>query len=118
MSLMALSDQYTGDDFYCDVAFPNLDALDVVHRTDLVVAFHHTRPHWEHHVVVVPFKHIRSLTTLGPADAEIATDLLQVVTQVAAGFEREHGGARVVTNLGRYQDSRHLHVHVGVGPRR
>jgi histidine triad (HIT) family protein len=108
-------DGYTGDDFYCDVAFPRLDALEVVEQTDLVVAFHHTRPHWEHHVVVVPFKHIRSLTTLEPADAPIATDLLQVVTSVAAAFEREHGAARVLTNLGRYQDSKHLHVHVGAG---
>jgi histidine triad (HIT) family protein len=115
---MPLGEHYAGDDFYCDVAFPNLDALDVVRRTDLVVAFHHTRPHWEHHVVVVPFKHIRSLTTLGPADAEIATDLFRAVAGVAAELEREHGGARVVTNLGRYQDSRHLHVHVGAGPRR
>jgi histidine triad (HIT) family protein len=110
-------DRYAGDDFYCDVAFPNLDQLDVVHRGDLVVAFHHTRPYWEHHVVVVPFKHLRSLTTLEPADAPIATELLEVVTHIAAEFEREHGGARVVTNVGRYQDSRHLHVHVGAGSR-
>ncbi|HEX4686295.1 MAG TPA: hypothetical protein VH228_05910 [Nocardioides sp.] len=27
-------------------------------------------------------------------------------------LERDHGAARVVTNLGSYQDSRHLHVHV------
>jgi histidine triad (HIT) family protein len=109
---------YTGDDFYCDVAFPNLDALDVVHRGERVVAFHHTKPHWEHHVVVVPFKHIRSLTTLEPADAPIASELLAVVQRVAARFERDHGAARVLTNLGRYQDSKHLHVHVGAGARR
>lgn len=114
---MTPGDQYTGDDFYCDVAFAHLEELAVVHRSDLVVAFHHTRPHWEHHVVVVPFQHIRSLITLAPEDAPIATELFAVVTRVAAAFEREHGGARVLTNLGRYQDSRHLHVHVGAGAR-
>jgi histidine triad (HIT) family protein len=106
---------YTGDDFYCDVAFPNLDALDVVCHGEHVVAFHHTKPHWEHHVVVVPFRHIASLTTITSQDVPIVTELLEVVTRVAARFEREHGAARVVTNLGRYQDSKHLHVHVGAG---
>ena len=115
MSAMALPERYDGDDFYCDVAFPNLDALDVVERGEHVVAFRHTRPYWEHHLVVVPFKHIRSLTTLGPEDVEVATELLKVVTRVAAAVEREHGAARVLTNLGRYQDSKHLHVHVGAG---
>ena len=106
---------YAGDDFYCDVAFRDLAALDVVERGEHVVAFHHTRPHWEHHVVVVPLKHIGSLTTLGEEDAAVAAELLAVVQRVARAFEAEHGGARVVTNLGRYQDSKHLHVHVGAG---
>jgi histidine triad (HIT) family protein len=114
---MTVGEGYTGDDFYCDVAFPNLDRLDVVHRGEHVVAFRHTRPHWEQHVVVVPFKHIRSLTTLEPGDEPIVSELLQVVARVAADLEREHGGARVVTNVGRYQDSLHLHVHVGAGSR-
>lgn len=79
------------------------DALDVVHRREHVVAFHPTKPYWEHRVVV-RFKHIRSLTTLKAADAPIARELLAVVTQVATGFERRHGAARVLTNIGRYQD--------------
>jgi len=32
---------------------------------------------------------------------------------VAALFVAAYGGAHVVTNLGRYQDSRHFHVHIG-----
>jgi histidine triad (HIT) family protein len=96
----------------------DLDALDVVHLGEHVVAFHHTRPHWEHHVVVVPSEHIASLTTVGEQDAPVVRELLAVVARVAAAFEREHGGARVVTNVGRYQDSKHLHVHVGAGARR
>jgi histidine triad (HIT) family protein len=110
---------YDGDDFYCDVALPDLDALDVVHRGELVVAFHHTRPYWEHHVVVVPREHLRSLTTLdAERDAAVIAELLRVVARVAGDFEREHGAARVVTNVGEYQDSKHLHVHVAAGERR
>ena len=35
--------------------------------------------------------------------------------QIAAQVEREQGAARVLTNLGSYQDSKHLHVHVSSG---
>jgi histidine triad (HIT) family protein len=35
------------------------------------------------------------------------------VKAVAAMLVAEHGGAHVVTNLGKYQDSKHFHVHVG-----
>jgi len=37
------------------------------------------------------------------------------VQQVAREVERTHGAAGVLTNLGRYQDSKHLHVHVYSG---
>jgi histidine triad (HIT) family protein len=27
----------------------------------------------------------------------------------------DHGGCHVVTNVGRYQESKHLHIHLGFG---
>ena len=42
-------------------------------------------------------------------------ELLRVVSDIAAVVEREQGGAHVVTNLGKYQESKHLHFHVGAG---
>lgn len=41
--------------------------------------------------------------------------VLEVVQRVAARVEQERGAAAVLTNLGTYQDSRHLHVHVSSG---
>ena len=112
---MNLIEPYTGDDFYCDVAFPNVSQLRVEHDDEWVLAFHHTRPFWEHHLVVVPRKHIGSLTTVGTEDEESVRRLLQVVQTLARIVERRDGEAAVVTNLGRYQDSKHLHVHVHSG---
>lgn len=110
--------EYSGADFYCDVAIPRPDALEVVHRSERVLAFHHTRPFWQVHLVVVPTRHIASLTTAGPEDEADLRALFGVVQQVAREVEREHGAAAVLTNLGAYQDSQHLHVHVHSGPRR
>ncbi|GAA3835575.1 HIT family protein [Nocardioides panacisoli] len=109
------TDPYDGDDFYCDVALPNLRDLDVVHDSEGVVAYHHTRPFWPVHIVVVPKRHVPSLTDTEGADEGLARELLSVVQRVAGAVEAEHGAAAVLTNLGRYQDSKHLHIHVSSG---
>ncbi len=108
---------YVGTDFYCDVAIPRPGDLDVVHEDERVLAFHHTRPFWAVHVVVVPKRHLGSLTTVGAEDEADVRALLGVVQQVAREVETTHGEAAVLTNLGAYQDSKHLHVHVHAGDR-
>ena len=108
---------YTGDDFYCDVALADIAALDVVHDGPQVLAYHHTRPHRRVHIVVVPKRHVASLTALTGADEPLIRELLATLRRVAADVESQHGAATVVTNLGAYQDSKHLHIHVLSGDR-
>ena len=57
--------RYMSDDFYCDEAISGRTPIDVVLETDDVLAFHHTRPFWPVHIVVVPKQHVPSLTELG-----------------------------------------------------
>jgi histidine triad (HIT) family protein len=102
-------------DFYCDEALSGRTPVQIVTETADVLAFHHTRPHWTVHIVVVPKVHIPSLTDLGGHGVELVHRVLDVVREVAAHVERQHGACRVVTNLGAYQDSKHLHFHVGSG---
>jgi histidine triad (HIT) family protein len=106
---------YEGTDFYCDVAIPRAHELDVVDEDARVLAYHHTRPYWPTHLVVVPKRHLASLTTLVPADEQDVRALLAAVQRVARRIEAAHGAAGVLTNLGDYQDSKHLHVHVYAG---
>ena len=115
---MAIGDGYTGTDFYCDVAIPRTHELEVVHEDELVLAYHHTRPFWQKHVVVVPRRHLSSFTTVTAADEPDVRALLRVVQEIARDVEQTHGAAAVLTNLGAYQDSKHLHVHVHSGPER
>jgi histidine triad (HIT) family protein len=56
--------------------------------------------------------HVGSLTLLDASHEPVVRELLQAVQAVARDVEQAHGAARVVTNLGRYQESKHLHVHV------
>ncbi|GAB3748571.1 HIT family protein [Microlunatus parietis] len=107
---------YRGTDFYCDVALRRTGELDVVAETDQVLAFRHTRPYWRDHVVVIPKVHLASLITVTEADEPVLRELFAVVRRVAAELTADRGAARVLTNLGDYQDSKHLHVHVSSGP--
>jgi histidine triad (HIT) family protein len=102
-------------DFYCEEALSGRTPITIVRETDQILAFHHTRPYWPVHIVVVPKIHIPSLTDLGGHDPSILHSLLEVVREIAAEVELKHGACRVATNLGRYQDSKHLHFHVGFG---
>ena len=112
---MDASAPYQGDDFYCDVAIPFPAQLDVVHDDEHVLAFHHTRPFWETHLVVVPKRHLDSFTSVTSADERDLRALLDVVQAVARQVETTEGAAAVLTNLGAYQDSKHLHIHVHSG---
>ena len=84
-------------------------------ETPEVLAFRHTRPFWPVHIVVVPKRHVPSLIDLGDTDESLLHKVLAVVRQVADQVTRENGACRVLTNLGRYQDSKHLHFHVNAG---
>ena len=106
---------YRGEDFYCDVALAGEVELDVVAETETVLAFHHTRPYWPVHIVVIPKAHIPSLTDLGGHPVALLHEVLATVRIVAAQVTQAHGSCRVLTNLGDYQDSKHLHFHVAHG---
>ncbi len=103
------------DDFYCDEVLSGRTPVRKVKETDQVLAYHHTRPFWPVHIVVIPKLHVPSLIDLGAADTGVLGEVLEVVREVAADVTAEHGAARVLTNLGRYQDAKHLHFHVNYG---
>ncbi|WP_067624280.1 HIT domain-containing protein [Alicyclobacillus acidiphilus] len=103
------------EDFYCDAVLSGKTSVEKVYETQNVLAYHHTRPFYPVHIVVIPKSHIPSLITLGDEDTDILLELLSVVKTVAMQVTNEHGACRVLTNLGKYQDSKHLHWHVAFG---
>ncbi|MEY9848442.1 histidine triad (HIT) family protein [Streptacidiphilus sp. BW17] len=99
-------------DFYCDEVFSGRTQVHVVRETEAVLAYHHTRPMYPVHIVVVPRRHTPSLIDLGDGGQPLLAAVMEVVRQVAADVTAEHGACSVVTNLGDYQESKHLHIHV------
>ncbi|HXD34000.1 MAG TPA: HIT domain-containing protein [Pyrinomonadaceae bacterium] len=103
----------TTQDFYCNEALSGKTPVEKVFETDRVLAFHHTRPFYPVHIVVIPKTHVGSLLTI--EDNSLLLELLDVVRTVADQVVKEFGACRVLTNLGNYQDSKHLHWHVAFG---
>lgn len=102
-------------DFYCEEVLSGKTAVKVVIETANVLAYHHTRPFYPVHIVVIPKQHIGSLLDITDAHSALMNELIDVLRRVARQVTDEHGAARVLTNLGRYQESKHLHWHVIYG---
>jgi histidine triad (HIT) family protein len=103
------------EDFYCDEVLSRNTKVTVLKETANVLAYNHTRPFWPIHIVVIPKRHISSLLTLQKDDAALLLELVSVIQEISATVVEEHGACRVLTNLGKYQDSKHLHFHVCSG---
>jgi histidine triad (HIT) family protein len=103
-------------DIYCQQIIPGKLKVDIVLESDTVMAFYHTKPYWEQHVVIIPKMHIDSLSTY-PNDTELNKDLFEAMKVVTKLFEKSYGGCRISSNVGDYQSSKHLHWYVHAGKR-
>lgn len=101
-----------GNDFYCEQVLSGKTQVEKVLETENVLAYYHTKPAYPVHIVVIPKKHISSLITIEEKESDLLLELLSVVKSVAKNIVEEYGACRVITNLGDYQDSKHLHWHV------
>jgi histidine triad (HIT) family protein len=102
-------------DYYCDKILKGLLDVQVYLENEQVFAYLHTNPLWENHVVLLPKKHVESLLTLDETDNDLLLELLRSAKIIAGDFMARFGAARVYTNLGAYQSSKHLHWHIGCG---
>lgn len=104
------------ENIYRQQIIPGKLKVDIVFETDHVMAFHHTKPYWEHHVVIIPKAHIDSLSSY-PNTAELNKDFFEAISLVTKMFEDKYGGCRISSNVGNYQTSKHLHWYVHTGKR-
>lgn len=100
------------DCIFCKIASGQVPAK-MVHQDDTCVAFMDIEPRSPVHLLVIPRKHIVSLTEIRMADEPLMGHLLRVTAELAAAHKLE-GGFRVVINSGPDggQTLNHLHVHL------
>jgi histidine triad (HIT) family protein len=103
------------NDFYCDEVLNGKTEVKKVYETDNTQAYFYTKPYYSVHIVAIPKKHISSLTKMEEKDHNVFYELMDTVRKVAGEVEEEYGACRVITNVGQYQDSKHLHFHITSG---
>jgi histidine triad (HIT) family protein len=99
-----------GSDVYCDLIIPKKIKSSLLYENEYILVRKHTRPLARYHYVVIPKRHILDISK--PEFAKISLEIWKGVNKALSKIPYEEVGARVVTNLGKYQESKHLHVHV------
>lgn len=79
-------------------------------ETDTLMAFHHPKPSYPFHVLIVPKKAIASLMDFDPADAAFLSDLYCTVQSLVEEFKLP--AYRLIVNGGEFQDFPQLHFHL------
>lgn len=92
---------------------------DIIYSDELVVAFHDIHPVAQVHILVVPRKHIASLTDLTNEDEAILGRLFLVARHIAEIEGISKTGYRIIINTGPNagQVIYHLHLHIIGGNR-
>lgn len=101
------------DCLFCGIVDGRVKA-NLVHQDDAVVAFKDISPKAPVHILIIPRKHLVSVSDIAETDRALVGQIFQVAAKLA----REHGiadrGYRVVVNSGADagQSVFHLHYHL------
>lgn len=89
----------------------------IVHQDDTLVAFKDINPQAPMHVLIVPRKHIASLSDLTPEDDELVGSMLRCAASLVKQQGYHERGYRTVFNTNREagQSVFHIHLHVLAG---
>ena len=103
---------------FCKIVSQEVKA-ELVYRDDQVTAFRDIHPVAPTHILIVPNKHIESVSTLEVEDEPLIGHLYTVARKLADEAGISKAGYRLITNTGADggQTVFHLHVHLIGGQR-
>jgi histidine triad (HIT) family protein len=106
------------DCLFCKIVAGQIPAKIVYQDAD-VVAFEDINPQAPHHVLVIPRRHIPSMTDITREDGPVLASIFMAATKIAGELGIAESGFRFVTNVGPNagQSVFHLHFHL-LGGRR
>jgi len=101
---------------FCKIAADQMPAT-IVDRRPWAIAIRDINPQAPDHVLIFPTEHIPSLADC--EDGTLLGDMMLLAKEIARKVHVDHGGYRVVVNIGKHggQTVDHLHLHV-LGGRR
>ncbi len=105
-------------DLIVGIAFGKLSNLLPIKRikeTERALAFHHPKPFWETHILIVPKKAIKNIASLRDADYDYIQEIFRIIKEIVIGMGLQEGEYSVITNGGSRQEVNQLHFHLFSG---
>ncbi len=101
------------DCIFCQIISGKITS-EILYRDDDVIAFRDIHPQAPVHLLVVPKKHIPSLTDLTETESPLVGHMVHVANQLAKSEGVAETGYRLVINCGKEggQLVPHLHLHL------
>lgn len=94
---------------YCSKLLP----VKKVFEDKYVIAFWHPKPFWDKHIVIVPKKKIKNITSLKPTDSIYITKVFECVQKIVLDYNWIKYS--VIVNGGKRQEVNQLHFHLSSG---
>jgi histidine triad (HIT) family protein len=106
------------DCIFCQIVSGKVPS-DTVYQNEEVVAFRDIKSQVPVHILIIPKRHIPSLTHLSEADSSLVGRMVAIANQIAKEEGVAQNGYRLVINCGKEggQLVPHLHMHL-LGGRR
>jgi RimJ/RimL family protein N-acetyltransferase/diadenosine tetraphosphate (Ap4A) HIT family hydrolase len=101
------------DDFYCESVLSGRIPVHVVAESAGVLAFEHTNPAWQTHIVVIPKLHVRQLIEV--QDPSLFAEMFTLMIGIIKDRGLAQTNFKIITNGGSYQSTQHLHFHLVSG---
>lgn len=99
-------------DWYCEDVLSGKIAVNVVWEDERVMAFHHPKPSYEIHVVVIPKQHIHSILEDEAAEGTLLMSMVRAIQHAARDLGLDSQGFFVRTNAASEGVTPHMHWHI------
>lgn len=98
---------------FCRIVAGDASA-EILHATDVVLAFRDLRPKAPTHILLIPKEHIAQMSDLGEEHAGMLAEIFEAAAHLAKTEGIDHSGWRLVANEGpdSGQSVFHLHFHL------
>ena len=83
-----------------------------LYESPALVAFHHPRPAYPVHILLVPKQVLPNLNSLEAADADLLYEIVVAARQIAHMLDIDRDGYRLILNSGKFQEFPQLHIHL------
>lgn len=101
------------DCLFCKIIRKEIPST-IVYEDEEILAFKDIHPVAPIHILVIPKKHISSLTELSSEDEKLIGKIYTAINKIAKQEEIDEKGFRVIVNCGEDggQEVKHIHFHL------